>query len=102
MRCWVIAAIAVTSPLLGQTFEFEAVSVKPCGQTTPPPGEGGGRRGNVPRAASPDRLFLGCMTARRLVIQAMMNATSDSPWNFHGFAMNVEGGPSWFDSDRYT
>jgi len=100
MRCWVLIAIAATS--FGQTPEFEAVSIKPCGQTTPAPGDGGGRRGNVPRAASPDRLFLGCMTARRLVIQAMMNSKNESQWNFRGFALNVEGGPAWFDSDRYT
>jgi uncharacterized protein (TIGR03435 family) len=45
------------------------------------------------------------MTARRLVIQAMMNYASakiDSPWNFSSSALEVEGGPSWFGSDRYT
>ena len=35
----------------------------------------------------------------------MMNYASvkiDSPWNFSSSALEVEGGPSWFDSDRYT
>src|SRR5215471_14467617 len=108
MRCWVrlsFITAGLTPALVGQTPEFEAVSIKLCGQATPPPGAEGGRRGNVSRAASPDRLFLGCMTARRLVIQAMMNYASakiDSPWNFSSSAQEVEGGPSWFDSDRYT
>jgi uncharacterized protein (TIGR03435 family) len=108
MRSWVrlpVITTAIALAAFGQAPEFEAISIKPCGQTTPPPGEGGGRRGNVARAASPDRLFLGCMTARRLVIQSMMSygeANVDNPWNFRGFALEVEGGPAWFDSDRYT
>jgi uncharacterized protein (TIGR03435 family) len=108
MHSWVaqlLIAAGLAAASFAQTPEFEAVSIKPCGQTTPPPGAEGGRRGNASRAASPDRLFLGCMTARRLVIQAMMNygsAKIDSPWNFSGFALQVQGGPAWFDADRYT
>jgi uncharacterized protein (TIGR03435 family) len=99
--------VALASTALAQPSaipQFEAVSIKPCGATPPPAGESGGRRGNVSRAASPDRLYLGCMTLRRLVIQAIMTYSAghiDTPWNLRTTPFEVEGGPSWFDSDRY-
>jgi uncharacterized protein (TIGR03435 family) len=78
--------------------KFEVVSVKPCNYDLAARG-GRGSSGSP----SPGRLRLDCRTVKDLIQFAYVtfaNAEGHSPWVVE--STQVEGGPAWISSDRYT
>jgi uncharacterized protein (TIGR03435 family) len=94
MRAPVTRAQSASAP----TAKFEVTSVKPCKDSAPDAGRKGGGGGGP--AASPGRLALPCRTTMDLIRAAYVQFANGkfNPVRRH---VQIEGGPSWIDSDRY-
>jgi bla regulator protein blaR1 len=90
------AAVSAAAP------RFEVVSIKPCKDGDLPfDGRGGGAG---PSRPSPGRLHLDCvtLTGGKGLIRRAYGVFADGRLRRHWTALQVEGGPAWASSDRYT
>ncbi len=88
-----VVVIGFLATAAAQTPKFEVASIKPCKTYMPLNARSGG--GN----SSPGRLNVECQTAKGLIQVAYLafaNGHSVTPRQ-----VAIEGGPSWFDSDRF-
>ena len=111
-----LAAILVISPLTivassrqpspQGTPRFDAVSIKPCPDDTPPPSAGAGARsgqGGFPNV-SPGRFFIECGTIERMISNAYV-LNGERLENNQARIGDVswwKGGPGWLRTDKYT
>jgi uncharacterized protein (TIGR03435 family) len=94
-RLVVIIAFAFLGTAAAQMPKFKVASIKPCKTDMPPNARSGGN-------SSPGRLNVECQTAKGLIqgaYVAFANGHSVTP----GYVRHVqiEGGPSWIDFDRF-
>ena len=85
---------------------FEAVSIRPCVDNTPPPGANGGARsgqGGFP-TISPGRFTIDCGTVERLISNAyVLNGERLTNNNARiGDVSWWKGGPEWIRYDKFT
>lgn len=85
------------NPATGESVpKWEAVSVKPCANDgAGPDGRGGGPGAN----SSPDRFTVFCRPLLGIVQQAYITSTRGQ---LAMRAVQVQGAPSWIESERYT
>jgi bla regulator protein blaR1 len=77
--------------------KFEVTSVKPCKDSAPD----AGRKGGAPAPGGPSgRLAVPCRSTMDLIRMAYVQFANGKR-NFPGRHVQIEGGPSWLNSDRY-
>jgi uncharacterized protein (TIGR03435 family) len=105
-----LAALIVVGTITASSFQentptnipqWEAVSIKPCGQPTATGARGGGPAGGG--SFSPGRLTLNCQVVVGLITAAYVINADGQRFNiFAATQVPVEGGPSWARSETYT
>jgi uncharacterized protein (TIGR03435 family) len=98
---WVAEARpAQTAPQPAAAPKFEVASVKPCKEGETVSSAAGGKKGGGRGGAgtqSPDTLDLGCLPVRLLIRFAYLDQYN---WLNPENNLQLEGGPSWIDSER--
>jgi uncharacterized protein (TIGR03435 family) len=93
---------AAVAPAPAARPEFEVASIKPCTDSIPPGGRGGGRSGPGGGTNQPTgRLNIRCQTVNGLIMMAYALYANGQGNPLLGLDFPIDGLPAWTRSDRY-